>query len=150
MLPALVSHAGHHISHLQPSAQRSNIVVVLTCAGLKLNLRSVVTPLLLLLFDAATGISFGRGKSSPVQSVTAAAEMLWRRRTTAAAAATATAATRRYLVGPGSYPPRCASKCGDCIPCKPVHVPVPPGTPVITEYYPEAWRCKCGGKLYMP
>ncbi|RZC82550.1 hypothetical protein C5167_045336 [Papaver somniferum] len=51
---------------------------------------------------------------------------------------------------PGSSPPRCASKCGKCRPCKPVHVPVPPGTPVTTEYYPEAWRCKCGNKLYMP
>ncbi|KAG0490428.1 hypothetical protein HPP92_007291 [Vanilla planifolia] len=52
--------------------------------------------------------------------------------------------------GPGSYPPRCTSKCGECSPCKPVHVPVPQGTPVITEYYPEAWRCKCDNKLYMP
>ncbi|XP_068644566.1 EPIDERMAL PATTERNING FACTOR-like protein 4 [Aristolochia californica] len=57
---------------------------------------------------------------------------------------------RRYLSGPGSSPPRCTSKCGKCSPCKPVHVPVPPGTPVTTEYYPEAWRCKCGNKLYMP
>eukprot|EP00268_Persea_americana_P001507 TRINITY_DN10462_c0_g1_i2.p1 TRINITY_DN10462_c0_g1~~TRINITY_DN10462_c0_g1_i2.p1 ORF type:complete len:130 (-),score=16.26 TRINITY_DN10462_c0_g1_i2:319-708(-) len=57
---------------------------------------------------------------------------------------------RRYLSGPGSSPPRCTSKCGRCTPCKPVHVPVPPGTPVTTEYYPEAWRCKCGNKLYMP
>ncbi|XVE58928.1 hypothetical protein DITRI_Ditri05aG0002400 [Diplodiscus trichospermus] len=57
---------------------------------------------------------------------------------------------RRFLSGPGSSPPRCASKCGKCTPCKPVHVPVPPGTPVIAEYYPEAWRCKCGNKLYMP
>ncbi|RVW56538.1 Epidermal patterning factor-like protein 6 [Vitis vinifera] len=57
---------------------------------------------------------------------------------------------RRYLSGPGSSPPRCTSKCGKCTPCKPVHVAVPPGTPVTTEYYPEAWRCKCGNKLYMP
>ncbi|CAL0315667.1 unnamed protein product [Lupinus luteus] len=58
---------------------------------------------------------------------------------------------RRLLVGgPGSFPPRCASKCGNCTPCKPVHVPVPPGTPVTAEYYPEAWRCKCGNKYYMP
>ncbi|KAG9455210.1 hypothetical protein H6P81_008114 [Aristolochia fimbriata] len=58
---------------------------------------------------------------------------------------------RRYLsTGPGSSPPRCTSKCGKCSPCKPVHVAVPPGTPVTTEYYPEAWRCKCGNKLYMP
>ncbi|XP_019159648.1 PREDICTED: EPIDERMAL PATTERNING FACTOR-like protein 4 isoform X2 [Ipomoea nil] len=57
---------------------------------------------------------------------------------------------RRMLGGPGSSPPRCTSKCGRCTPCKPVHVPVPPGTPVTAEYYPEAWRCKCGNKLYMP
>ncbi|KAK6935642.1 hypothetical protein RJ641_032672 [Dillenia turbinata] len=57
---------------------------------------------------------------------------------------------RRYLNGPGSSPPRCKWKCGKCTPCKPVHVPVPPGTPVTAEYYPEAWRCKCGNKLYMP
>ncbi|KAH1263043.1 EPIDERMAL PATTERNING FACTOR-like protein 6 [Glycine max] len=57
---------------------------------------------------------------------------------------------RRLLGGPGSSPPRCTSKCGRCTPCRPVHVPVPPGTPVTAEYYPEAWRCKCGNKLYMP
>ncbi|KAH7837655.1 hypothetical protein Vadar_016366 [Vaccinium darrowii] len=61
-----------------------------------------------------------------------------------------TAITRRFLGGPGSWPPRCTSKCGRCSPCKPVHVPVPPGTPVTTEYYPEAWRCKCGNRLFMP
>ncbi|KAI4307556.1 hypothetical protein L6164_030730 [Bauhinia variegata] len=57
---------------------------------------------------------------------------------------------RRMLGGPGSSPPRCTAKCGKCTPCRPVHVPVPPGTPVTAEYYPEAWRCKCGNKLYMP
>ncbi|CAN1155774.1 EPIDERMAL PATTERNING FACTOR-like protein 6 [Linum perenne] len=62
----------------------------------------------------------------------------------------ATSLGRRLLGGPGSSPPRCTSKCGKCTPCKPVHVPVPPGTPVTAEYYPEAWRCKCGNKLYMP
>ncbi|XP_062083442.1 EPIDERMAL PATTERNING FACTOR-like protein 6 [Humulus lupulus] len=56
----------------------------------------------------------------------------------------------RYLSGIGSSPPRCLWKCGNCRPCKPVHVPVPPGNPVTAEYYPEAWRCKCGNKLYMP
>ncbi|XP_054799109.1 EPIDERMAL PATTERNING FACTOR-like protein 6 isoform X3 [Prosopis cineraria] len=58
--------------------------------------------------------------------------------------------SRRFLGGPGSSPPRCSSKCGKCTPCRAVHVPVPPGTPVTAEYYPEAWRCKCGNKLYMP
>ncbi|XP_010510373.1 PREDICTED: EPIDERMAL PATTERNING FACTOR-like protein 6 isoform X1 [Camelina sativa] len=57
---------------------------------------------------------------------------------------------RRILRGLGSSPPRCLSKCGRCTPCRPVHVPVPPGTPVTAEYYPEAWRCKCGNKFYMP
>uniref|UniRef100_A0A0D9V7A2 Epidermal patterning factor-like protein n=1 Tax=Leersia perrieri TaxID=77586 RepID=A0A0D9V7A2_9ORYZ len=58
---------------------------------------------------------------------------------------------RRLLgEGPGSYPPRCTAKCGACVPCYPVHVAVPPGVPVTTEYYPEAWRCKCGNRLYMP
>ncbi|XP_019430562.1 PREDICTED: EPIDERMAL PATTERNING FACTOR-like protein 6 [Lupinus angustifolius] len=57
---------------------------------------------------------------------------------------------RRFLGGPGSSPPQCTSKCGNCTPCTPVHLPVPPGTPVIAEYYPEAWRCKCGNKLNLP
>ncbi|KAF2612223.1 hypothetical protein F2Q70_00008173 [Brassica cretica] len=57
---------------------------------------------------------------------------------------------RRILRGLGSSPPRCTSKCEGCTPCRPVHVPVPSGTPVTAEYYPEAWRCKCGNKLYMP
>lgn len=50
----------------------------------------------------------------------------------------------------GSKPPSCVSKCKSCTPCTPVRVPVQPGTPNTSEYYPEAWRCKCGGKLYMP
>ncbi|CAA0820628.1 EPIDERMAL PATTERNING FACTOR-like protein 6 [Striga hermonthica] len=57
---------------------------------------------------------------------------------------------RRLLGGPGSSPPRCNSKCGKCKPCEPVHLPVPPGTPITAEYYPEAWRCKCGSRLYIP
>ncbi|KAF8719475.1 hypothetical protein HU200_024198 [Digitaria exilis] len=60
-------------------------------------------------------------------------------------------AGRRLLSGgPGSHPPRCTSKCGSCNPCYPVHVSVPPGVFVTTEYYPEAWRCKCRNQLYMP
>ncbi|KAH7372781.1 hypothetical protein KP509_17G020700 [Ceratopteris richardii] len=50
----------------------------------------------------------------------------------------------------GSKPPTCASKCKGCKPCTPVRVSVPPGNPTLSEYYPEAWRCKCHGKLYMP
>ncbi|XP_021864936.1 EPIDERMAL PATTERNING FACTOR-like protein 4 [Spinacia oleracea] len=57
---------------------------------------------------------------------------------------------RRMLIGPGSWPPSCRSKCGSCTPCKAVHVPIHPGMSIPLEYYPEAWRCKCGNKLYMP
>ncbi|XP_058105378.1 EPIDERMAL PATTERNING FACTOR-like protein 4 [Magnolia sinica] len=58
--------------------------------------------------------------------------------------------SRRRLGGPGSSPPTCRSKCGRCSPCKPVHVPIHPGQSIPLEYYPEAWRCKCGNKLFMP
>ncbi|KAI3459422.1 hypothetical protein Pfo_016085 [Paulownia fortunei] len=58
--------------------------------------------------------------------------------------------TRRRLGGPGSWPPTCRSKCGWCEPCKPVHVPIQPGFSMPLEYYPEAWRCKCGDRLFMP
>ncbi|CDO99106.1 unnamed protein product [Coffea canephora] len=57
---------------------------------------------------------------------------------------------RRRLTGPGSSPPTCRSKCGSCAPCKPVHVPIQPGLSRPLEYYPEAWRCKCGNKLFLP
>ncbi|XP_050374116.1 EPIDERMAL PATTERNING FACTOR-like protein 5 isoform X2 [Argentina anserina] len=56
----------------------------------------------------------------------------------------------KRLGGPGSAPPRCRSKCGRCSPCKAVHVPIQPGLSIPLEYYPEAWRCKCGNKLFMP
>ncbi|KAI5054068.1 hypothetical protein GOP47_0019676 [Adiantum capillus-veneris] len=56
----------------------------------------------------------------------------------------------RALVG--SSPPKCIKKCGKCTPCKSVLVPIhttnSPATPA--EYYPEAWRCQCKGKLYNP
>ncbi|MBA0599949.1 hypothetical protein Gorai_006149, partial [Gossypium raimondii] len=51
---------------------------------------------------------------------------------------------QKRLSGPGSSPPSCRSKCGNCSPCKPVHVPIQPGFSMPLEYYPEAWRCKCG------
>ncbi|GMN46771.1 hypothetical protein TIFTF001_015952 [Ficus carica] len=57
---------------------------------------------------------------------------------------------QKRLAGPGSSPPTCRSKCGRCSPCKPVHVPIQPGLSIPLEYYPEAWRCKCGNKLFMP
>ncbi|PKA67228.1 Epidermal patterning factor-like protein 6 [Apostasia shenzhenica] len=64
------------------------------------------------------------------------------------------AAAHRGLLGPGSSPPRCTHKCGRCRPCLAVHVPVPPagtpGIPATDEYYPEAWRCKCGNRLFKP
>ncbi|XP_048333896.1 EPIDERMAL PATTERNING FACTOR-like protein 5 [Ziziphus jujuba] len=58
--------------------------------------------------------------------------------------------SQKRLTGPGSSPPTCRSKCGRCSPCKPVHVPIQPGLSFPLEYYPEAWRCKCGNKLFMP
>ncbi|CAM0871399.1 unnamed protein product [Alopecurus aequalis] len=62
----------------------------------------------------------------------------------------AAAARRRELVGPGSSPPTCRSRCGGCHPCRPVHVAIQPGVSFPLEYYPEAWRCKCGDRLFMP
>ncbi|XP_020210059.1 EPIDERMAL PATTERNING FACTOR-like protein 5 [Cajanus cajan] len=59
-------------------------------------------------------------------------------------------AEEKRFGGPGSSPPSCRSKCGWCSPCQPVHVPVQPGFIIRLEYYPEAWRCKCGNKLFMP
>ncbi|KAL2467143.1 EPIDERMAL PATTERNING FACTOR-like protein 6 [Abeliophyllum distichum] len=55
----------------------------------------------------------------------------------------------------GSSPPKCVGKCKTCTPCKPVLVRVPPGKPVQFEvsridYYPQIWRCQCGGNLYKP
>ncbi|WOL14779.1 CHALLAH like [Canna indica] len=51
---------------------------------------------------------------------------------------------------PGSYPPRCATKCGNCTPCRPAHMVVPPRAPTAAEYHPEAWRCECRGRLFEP
>ncbi|CAM8991758.1 hypothetical protein QQ045_008914 [Rhodiola kirilowii] len=56
----------------------------------------------------------------------------------------------RRMMGPGSHPPNCRSKCGPCAPCRPVHVPVRPGLSKPLDYYPEAWRCKCGNSLFIP
>ncbi|KAE8663495.1 EPIDERMAL PATTERNING FACTOR-like protein 4 [Hibiscus syriacus] len=58
--------------------------------------------------------------------------------------------SQKQLSGPGSQPPSCRSNCGSCSPCKAVHVPVQPGLAMPLEYYPEAWRCKCGNKVFMP
>ncbi|XP_030456645.1 EPIDERMAL PATTERNING FACTOR-like protein 4 [Syzygium oleosum] len=59
-------------------------------------------------------------------------------------------ARRRLLAGPGSSPPTCRAKCERCSPCRAVHVPIHPGLSLPLEYYPEAWRCKCGNKLFNP
>ncbi|XP_073109324.1 EPIDERMAL PATTERNING FACTOR-like protein 5 [Elaeis guineensis] len=67
-----------------------------------------------------------------------------------AAAAAAAALARLRGVGPGSSPPTCRGRCGRCFPCRPVHVAIQPGRSMPTEYYPEAWRCKCGHNLFMP
>ncbi|KAJ3673601.1 hypothetical protein LUZ60_005593 [Juncus effusus] len=56
----------------------------------------------------------------------------------------------RRLIGPGSSPPTCRARCGRCNPCRAVHVAIQPGVAFPLEYYPEAWRCKCGNKLFMP
>ncbi|KAK8962888.1 EPIDERMAL PATTERNING FACTOR-like protein 4 [Platanthera guangdongensis] len=60
------------------------------------------------------------------------------------------AVSRRRLSGPGSSPPICRSRCGGCIPCRPIHVSIQPGQSIPLEYYPEAWRCKCRNKLFIP
>ncbi|KAI8561255.1 hypothetical protein RHMOL_Rhmol04G0324400 [Rhododendron molle] len=60
------------------------------------------------------------------------------------------AATQRRLNGPGSSPPKCTAKCGSCSPCQPIRVVIQPGFSTPLEYYPVAWRCKCGNKIFMP
>ncbi|XP_042440905.1 polygalacturonase-like [Zingiber officinale] len=59
-------------------------------------------------------------------------------------------ARRRLLIGPGSWPPNCRARCGRCRPCVTVHVAIQPGRTMPLEYYPEAWRCECGNKLFTP
>ncbi|EHA8592113.1 EPIDERMAL PATTERNING FACTOR-like protein 4 [Cocos nucifera] len=62
----------------------------------------------------------------------------------------AAAVAQLQVVGPGSSPPTCWGRCGRCIPCRPVPVAIQPGRSMPMEYYPEAWRCKCGKDLFMP
>ncbi|XP_042410819.1 EPIDERMAL PATTERNING FACTOR-like protein 5 [Zingiber officinale] len=61
---------------------------------------------------------------------------------------------RRKLMEPGSHPPRCVDKCDGCAPCRPLRVRVPPAAAAeieeAAEYYPEVWRCQCGGRYFMP
>ncbi|KAG6423115.1 hypothetical protein SASPL_113500 [Salvia splendens] len=54
------------------------------------------------------------------------------------------------LPGPGSSPPLCKHKCRRCRPCKAVRVVINPGFASKADYYPEAWRCKCKDKIFMP
>ncbi|KAG6664848.1 hypothetical protein I3843_02G105800 [Carya illinoinensis] len=56
----------------------------------------------------------------------------------------------RRALGFGSSPPTCRSKCGRCSPCSPMRVPIHPSLSTPLEYYPEAWRCQCRNKLFMP
>jgi hypothetical protein len=49
----------------------------------------------------------------------------------------------------GSRPPICAGRCGGCMPCLPMNVPVS-GARTDDEYYPEVWRCICDETMYMP
>ncbi|CAA6658499.1 unnamed protein product [Spirodela intermedia] len=55
-------------------------------------------------------------------------------------------ATRRARVVPAHVP----RQVRQVLPCRPVHVAVHPGRIIPLDYYPEAWRCKCGSKLFMP
>ncbi|XP_008811611.1 EPIDERMAL PATTERNING FACTOR-like protein 4 [Phoenix dactylifera] len=64
--------------------------------------------------------------------------------------AAAAVVARLRVVGPGSSPPTCQGRCGRCFPCHPVHVAIQPWRSTPMEYYPEAWRCKCGNNLFMP
>lgn len=58
--------------------------------------------------------------------------------------------TQRRPRGQDLAPPKCIAKCGSCKPCQPVRVVIQPGVSTPLEYYPIAWRCKCGNKLFMP
>ncbi|CAA7015380.1 unnamed protein product [Microthlaspi erraticum] len=57
---------------------------------------------------------------------------------------------QKRLSRPGSAPPRCRLRCGNCEPCQAVRVCIQQGLITPLEYYPEAWRCKCGERTFMP
>ncbi|XP_058734753.1 EPIDERMAL PATTERNING FACTOR-like protein 6 [Vicia villosa] len=50
--------------------------------------------------------------------------------------------SRKVFSKIGSHPPSCKDSCGNCSPCNPILVSVPPNA--------EVWKCKCGDKLYDP
>lgn len=58
------------------------------------------------------------------------------------------ASKKRALIG--SSPPRCINKCGACAPCVTVVIPIHANTISPAQYYPEAWRCSCGGAIFNP
>ncbi|XP_078446731.1 EPIDERMAL PATTERNING FACTOR-like protein 5 [Wolffia australiana] len=65
-------------------------------------------------------------------------------------AAPLVARRRGPWLGLGSWPPPCSAKCARCTPCQPVHVAIPPGRSLPSDYYPETWLCQCGGRFYTP
>ncbi|CAN6439626.1 unnamed protein product [Victoria cruziana] len=75
-------------------------------------------------------------------------ERWWRPSSPAGGSAGELKNKKRQLIG--SWPPTCRAKCGGCTPCQAVHVAIQPGRSSPLEYYPEAWRCKCGKRLFMP
>ncbi|XP_047087175.1 EPIDERMAL PATTERNING FACTOR-like protein 5 [Lolium rigidum] len=103
--------------------------------------RGLTAPLLLLFIAAAIGACAATSRRTGGGGGRALQQYSWD---------PAAAARRRELVGPGSSPPTCRSRCGGCRPCRAVHVAIQPGVSFPLEYYPEAWRCKCGDRLFMP
>ncbi|KAL8486466.1 hypothetical protein ACS0TY_022779 [Phlomoides rotata] len=101
---------------------------------IKLHLTTITTVALLLLLSPVSSFTF-----NPTQFRSGVRKMKEER-----------VGARRRLGGLGSSPPTCRSKCGRCGPCVPVHVTIQPGFAMKLEYYPEAWRCKCRNRLFMP
>lgn len=51
----------------------------------------------------------------------------------------------------GSVPTTCNSKCNLCEPCIPVEVSVRSNGMALEEnYYPQVWKCICGGSIFLP
>ncbi|CAO2161416.1 unnamed protein product [Urochloa humidicola] len=56
---------------------------------------------------------------------------------------------------PGSRPPCCERKCGECTPCTPVQVRAGAAEgrlrrPDCANYEPVGWKCKCGAAVFDP
>nr|GEX31056.1 epidermal patterning factor-like protein 8 [Tanacetum cinerariifolium] len=96
-----------------------------------LDLRIVVTVILLLSFTVSHSISVDEGVTSVRQS-------------------------KKML---GSRPPGCINKCVNCRPCQATLV-IPPHPKMIgnyrsqshweDNYYLLSWKCKCGDKIFQP